>query len=401
MADHTYKYVIAGGGLAGSSAVEGIREVDGSGSILLISAERYLPYNRPPLSKGLWFGKKKVEDIFVHDADFYAEHGVDLELDAEVVGLDTLQHTVTDSQANVFPYERLLIATGGAPNRLDIEGAEIDGICYYRTLGDYNKIRSDANEAESVVIIGGGYIGSEMAAALSHIGIKVTMVFPESYICSRLFPQGLGEAIMEDYRSRGIEIITGDVPVFFGKERGNFITRTREGRELRSELIIVGIGIHPLTGFAESAGLKVDNGIAVNEYLQSSDPDIFAAGDIANFPYNALGENRRIEHWDHALNSGKQAGRNMAGANEVYDYMPYFFSDLFDFGYEAVGDVSTKLDVVEDWQEENQTGVIYYLRDGKVRGAMMCNVWDKVPAARELIRSGETMTPESLRGVIK
>ena len=165
--------------------------------------------------------------------------------------------------------------------------------------------------------------------------------------------------------------------------------------------MIVGVGVIPEMELAKSGGLEVGNGIVVNEYLETSSPDIYAAGDNAFFPYRALGQPMRIEHWDNALNQGKWAGRNMAGAHEPFTYQPYFFSDLFEFGYEATGEVDSRLETFADWQKENDTGVIYYLRDGKVRGVMMCNVWDKVETARELIRKGERMTPEKLRGLIR
>jgi NADPH-dependent 2,4-dienoyl-CoA reductase/sulfur reductase-like enzyme len=167
-----------------------------------------------------------------------------------------------------------------------------------------------------------------------------------------------------------------------------------------ADAVVIGIGITPTTALAQAAGLQVGNGIAVNEYGQTSHPDLYAAGDVAEFPYTALGETTRLEHWDHAINHGKSAGRNLAGAASPYDYLPYFFSDLFEFGYEAVGNCSPRLETFADWQKENETGVIYYLADHRVRGAMMCNVWDQVPAARELILAGKTVTESDLRGAI-
>lgn len=398
--DKAYTYVIVGAGLAGASAVEGIRDIDRDGSILLIGSEKHLPYHRPPLTKKLWFGQKQVEDIFVHDAAFYSDNGVDVVLDSQVVDVDAKQKMVEDSNANIYPYESLLLATGGTPKRLQIAGGDMEGVCYYRTLDSYLATRSDASDRSSALVIGGGYIGSEIAAALNANEVNVTMVFPEFWLTSRVFPEGLGREITRQYEERGITIHANDVPVSVVYASGTFTTTTREGRVVQSDIVIAGIGISPSTELAESAGLKVDDGIVVDEFLCTSNPDIYAAGDNARFPYAALGENRRIEHWDHALNSGRQAGRNMAGANEPYTYMPYFFSDLFDFGYEAVGDVNPELDVIEDWQKEYDTGVIYFLKDSKVRGAMMCNVWDKVPAARELIIGGQQVTADELRGAI-
>lgn len=400
MSEQFYTYIIVGGGLAGASAVQGIREHDKNGSVLLIGGEKHLPYDRPPLSKKLWFGKKKVEEIFVHDQEFYDQNGVELALSTKVVALDADQKTVTDSEGKSYRYEKLLLATGGTPRSLPIPGGDLDGLYYYRYLDDYLRMRGEAAAGKSALVIGGGFIGSEMAAALNVNELEITMVFPESYLAQRVFPDYLGQAIQQQYLGRGVKILTGDVPTFLTRRGNTFITQTKNGEQIESDLVIIGIGIVPAVELAEGAGLQTGNGIVVNKYLQTSHPDIYAAGDNALFPYQALGQQMRIEHWDNALNQGKWAGRNMAGAHEPFTYMPYFYSDLFEFGYEAVGDVNTELDSFADWQKENDTGVIYYLKDGKVRGAMMCNVWGKLDAARELIRKGERMTPEDLRGAI-
>lgn len=401
MSGKTYTYVIVGGGLAGASAVQGIRELDNKGSILIIGGEQHLPYDRPPLSKKLWFGQKKVEEIFLHPSEFYNQNGADLLLGTIATSLNARQKTITDAKGQTFYYGKLLLATGGVPTKLLIPGGDSEGICYYRTLDDYLRMRKEATEGKSAVVIGGGFIGSEIAAALAINKIQVTMIFPGAYICSRVFPDYLSRAVQQRFFQRGVNILTGDVPVSFAGDAGRFITMTKAGKRIESDIAIVGIGIKPAVELAQRAGLQTGNGIVLNEYLQSSDSDIYAAGDNALFPYQVLGQQTRLEHWDCALNQGKQAGRNMAGAQEPFSYMPYFFSDLFEFGYEAVGEVNSDLETFADWQKENDTGVIYYLKDGKVRGAMMCNVWDKVEAARELIRRGQHSSSESLRGAIR
>lgn len=402
MSDQKYKYVIVGAGLGGASAVDGIRELDKEGSILIVGSESHLPYARPPLSKKLWVGQKEVEDIFIHDLAFYsADSNLDLVLESTITNLDASAKTVTDSQGNTYSYEKLLLATGGVPRMLNIPGGDLDSIYYYRYLDDFLRLKPDVQDEKPAVIIGGGFIGSEMAAALSVNKVEVTMIFPEPYLVSRVFPESLGMAIQEEYHKRGIRILAGDVPVSIEKNGEEFITRTKNGEEIESGIVIVGAGIMPSVELAEAAGLIIGNGVTVNEYLQTSDPDIYAVGDSAFFPYYVLGEQVRIEHWDNALSQGKLAGRNMAGATEPFTYMPYFFSDLFDFGYEAVGDVNSSLETFMDWEKENETGVIYYLKEGKVRGAMLCNVWGKLDAARELIKKGEQVTPEDLRGVIR
>ena len=397
---NVFGYVIVGGGLAGASAIQGIRELDTQGSIRLIGEETHLPYDRPPLSKKLWFGKARVEEIFIHDQRFYDDLGVSMMLGTRVVKLDTKEKSITVANGERYGFGKLLLATGTKPRQIAIPGGELEGICYYRTLDDYLRIKSEAKARQSVLIVGGGFIGSELAAALNG-SLEVTMIFPSATLCRRVFPEKLGLAVQQHFQERGIRVIPSDFPTAISKNGDKFRTETASGKSMESDLVIIGIGVDPSIGLAQEAGLEVGNGIVVNEYLESSHPDIHAAGDNAFFPYRALGHDMRIEHWDNALSQGKLAGRNMAGAHEAFTYQPYFFSDLFEFGYEATGEVDTSLEIFADWQKENHTGVIYYLRDGRVRGVMMCNVWDRLDVARELIRKDERITPESLRGVIR
>lgn len=401
MWQESYKYIIVGGGQAGGSAVEGIRQHDQDGSILMIASEQWLPHERPPLSKKLWTGKQTINDVFFQDTEFYNRNGVDMGLGEKVVKIDPAGRTVTTEHGHQHHYEKLLLATGGTPRRLDIPGGDLSGIYYYRRLEDYIRLRRDTLENTTAVVIGGGFIGSEVAAALSLLKANVTMVFPEPYLVQRIFPEGYGRAMQEMFIRREIEVLTGDLPVAVERSRGKYVTTTKNGKRLESDILLVGVGILPGVSLAESAGIEVNNGIVVDEYCRSSNPDIYAAGDNANFPYLALGEHMRVEHWDHALNQGRYAGMNMAGANVKYDYMPYFWSDLFEFGYEAVGDISSKLDVIADWEIVNDTGALYYLRDGRVRGVMTCNIYDRMDDARDLIRSGAQFTPDELRGRIR
>ncbi len=397
MADHGYAYVIVGGGLAGASAVEGIRENDSSGSILLIGSDEHLPYDRPPLTKDLWLGKKQVGDIVLHDAAFYERNGVETVLGRSVVQVDRARHVVVDDRGDEHGYRRLLLATGGTPRRLGIPGAEGEGIWYYRTLDDYTSLRERARPGASALVVGGGFIGSELAASLSQNQVRVTLLFPDAYVCARVFPPLFGHSVVDLFRERGVEVVALDRPVAIERRGGRFLTRTAVGREIASDVIVAGIGIAPAVELAEAAGLALGNGILVDELLRTSDPDVYAAGDNARFPYLALGTQMRVEHWDNARAQGRQAGRNMAGAYGPYDYMPYFFSDLFELGYEAVGEVDSRLTVVTEWEEENRKGRIWYTRDDRVRGALMCNVWEKVDEARALIRGEARRRPEPPR----
>jgi NADPH-dependent 2,4-dienoyl-CoA reductase/sulfur reductase-like enzyme len=400
VAEQMYDYIIVGGGLAGASAVEGIRERDAQGIILLIGAESQRPYNRPPLSKQLWTGKETLDTIFVHDLEFYERQRAALALNTEVVTLDSGSKVIVARNGQRYQYRKLLLATGGQPRRFSIPGGDLEGIFYFRTYQDYVRLRAQAETARSAVVLGGGFIGSEIAAALNMVGREVSVIFPEPYLVSRVFPEPLGRAIQKNYVDRGVRILDGDRPVSIARSSERFTVRTERGVVLETDIVVVGIGIVPELKLAAQAHLKTGNGIVVTEHLQSSDPNIYAAGDNAFFPYRALGKSMRVEHWDNAINQGKWAGRNMAGADEPYDYMPFFFSDLFEFGYEAVGEVDASLETYADWQEKYRTGVIYFRADDVARGVMLCNVWEKVNAARELIRKREKRTRESLRGAI-
>jgi len=386
MNGHYSDYLIIGGGLAGSSAVEGIRVLDSAGSISIIGAENAYPYDRPPLSKKLWSGKKHVEDIFLHEEAFYRKNGVELIIGSRTAAINAADKFVTDAAGERHYFAKLLLATGAVPRTLDIPGGNLDGIFYYRTLDDYTRLRQRTSESRSAAVVGGGFIGSEIAAALRINNIDVTMIYPSRYMCDRVFPEDLGRAIERSYESRGIHILKDQGPAAIERSGSGYIIHTSAGQSVASDLVIAGIGVKPAVELAESAGLDTGDGIIVNEYLQTSHPDIYAAGDNARFPYQALERQMRLEHWDSALNQGRHAGGNMAGAHEPFTYMPYFFSDLFEFGYEAVGEISSQMAIVADWQKPYDTGVLYYIRNGIVRGAMMCNLWNRVEEARGLIR---------------
>jgi 3-phenylpropionate/trans-cinnamate dioxygenase ferredoxin reductase component len=400
MAVQTYKYIIVGAGLAGASAAKEIRQNNKDASILLVGSETALAYHRPPLSKKLWFGQKKLEDIFVYSQQYYDSNAIQVLTGTKIAAVDASTKMLTDSSGKNYFFEKLLLATGGEPRQLPIPGGSLEDICYFRNIDDYTRLKAQATEGKSATVIGGGFIGSEIAAALNVNKVNVTMIFSAAYLCDRVFPNYLGTVMKQHYIDRGIKILSGHRPVSISKQAGRFVTTTDKGQKIESDMLIAGIGIVPEVKVAQSAGLLVENGIVVNEYLQTSHPDIYAAGDNAQFQYQALGRQMRVEHWDNALNQGKTAGRNMAGVREQYTYMPYFFSDLFEFGYEAVGQVESSLETFADWQKENDTGVIYYLKDHTVCGVMLCNVWEKVGMARDLIRKKQQVSPESLQGAV-
>ena len=388
MSMHLHDYVIVGGGLAGTAAAAAIRERDARGSILILSAEKHPPYDRPPLSKGLWTGSKSLALVSLHEPLFYDTKGIALALGHRVIGIDARHKTLQDSHGWRIRYRKLLLATGGLPRRLPIPGGCLEGVIYFRTLDDYLHLRERAVTGRSAVVIGGGLLGAELAAALTMNKLDVTMVFPGPYPCRRILPEGPGRAVLRLYRDRGVNVLCEDEPVRIESIRGRYRTRTRAGHEIDSDLVLVAAGIAPQTSLARQAGLILRDGVVVDECLRASRKDIYAAGDLAAFPSLALGRRVRVEHWDNARAQGLCAGHNMAGRPEPYTYLPYAFSDLFDFGFEAVGEVDPRLETRCEWQEEDKTGFVYFLKDGRIRGALMCNVWGKVDAARDLILEG-------------
>lgn len=387
-----YNYLIIGGGLAGDAATKGIRELDSDGSIGLISIEPDPPYMRPNLSKGLWKGRP-VEKIW-RKTDERAE----LHLGRKVVELDTATKRVRDDEGEQYTYDKLLLATGGTPNHLPFGNGNV---IYYRSFQDYQHLRDLTESGDHFVVIGGSFIGSEIAAALTIVGKKVTMIFPENGISANIFPEDLSRFLIDYYREKGVELITGETVASIQKEGDRIAVHTGGGRAVKVDGVVAGIGIHPNLDLAKEAGLKVNNGIVVNEHLETSAPDVYAAGDAANFFHSALEKRTRVEHEDNAVQMGKVAGRNMAGGNETYTHTPMFYSDLFDLGYEAVGEMSSKMKTVEDWQEEPfKKGVIYYMDDSRVRGVLLWNVWEKVDDARALIKEEGPFKEEDLKGKI-
>lgn len=387
-----HKYVIVGGGMAADSAVRGIREIDGSGAIAVIGEESHLPYDRPPLSKALWKGKP-LESIWRHTPGT----GVALHVGRAVVALDPLKKTVTDNTGNVYTYEKLLLATGGSPRRLPPPD---EGVIYFRTVDDYRRLREIDDRGAEFIVIGGGFIGSEIAAALAMNGKRVTMIFPESGIGARAYPKALSDFLSTYYRDKGVNVLASETVAGIRQKGSKTLVAIRGGAEVAADAVVAGIGIRPNVELARSAGLAVTDGVVVDDILRTSDPDIYAAGDVANFYNPALDKRVRVEHEDNANVMGKSAGRNMAGQAEAYSHLPFFYSDLFDLGYEAVGELDAGLETVEDWKDPFRKGVIYYLKDGRVRGVLLWNTWGQVQAATELIAAKAQHTPESLSGAI-
>jgi NADPH-dependent 2,4-dienoyl-CoA reductase/sulfur reductase-like enzyme len=356
--------------MTADSACRGIRDHDGDGSIGLVSAESHPPYSRPPLSKALWQGKDE-SSIWRGTEDL----GVDLILGRRITALGLEARRAADDQGEEYEYERILLATGGIPRRLP----DAPDAVYFRTLDDYRRLREAASEGTDALVVGGGFIGSELAAALQSNGAAVTMVFPDDGICARLFPSDLSSFVTDYYREQGVQVRTGEL--------------ADPAEVAAAPVVVAGLGIEPATDLAAAAGLPVDDGIVVDDRGRvGGRDDVYAAGDVARFPVPALGTTTRVEHEDHANTHGRTVGANMAGADTPYDHLPFFYSDLFDLGYEAVGELDPQHETVEHWKEPGREGVVAYVdADGRPRGFLLWNVWGKVDDARALIRAGRAI----------
>jgi 3-phenylpropionate/trans-cinnamate dioxygenase ferredoxin reductase subunit len=387
-----YNYIIIGAGMTGDAAVKGIRTIDTKGSIAIIGSEKDKPYDRPLLSKKLWKGEA-FDKIWRHtpekDLHFY--------LGRTATAIDPHTKRVTIDKSEEISFDKLLIATGGIVRTLPMKA---EGIIYFRTAEDYRNLRSLTESKNNFLVIGGGFIGTEIAAALAMNDKKVTMIFPEGSIGERNYPKSLSDYITGYYKQKGVTVYTEDGISAITGDVGNYLVKTKSGKELHFDGIVAGIGIQPDIELAKQAGLGIDNGITVDEYCTTTDPNIYAAGDVANFYNPALDKRVRLEHEDNANVMGECAGKNMAGGEIKYEHLPYFYSDLFDLGYEAIGEMDSRHETVTDWKEENKEGVIYYLSGERVRGVLLWNVWEQVPNARALIAAPGPYTKENVKGII-
>ncbi len=388
-----FTYVIVGGGMTADAAVRGIRAVDREGSIALISAEPHPPYARPPLSKSLWKGEP-LESIWRPTPT----EAVTVLLSTTIKSVNPASHVILDEGGRSYRYGKLLLATGGTVRKLP---GSADGIIYYRTLDDYRRLRELANPDSRVVVIGGGFIGSEVAAALRMHGNQVTMVFPEFAIGSRIFPPSLSSFINAFYADHGIRLLPSTAVTGIERRNGVYRIGTDTHGTLEAEIVVAGLGIRPEVTLARDAGIEVGDGIRVDEGMRTSAPDVYAAGDVASFFNPMLSKYIRVEHEDNAVSMGEAAGRSMAGEQVRYHHLPFFYSDLFELGYEAVGECNPQMTIVEDWIDRFRKGVIYYMADARVRGIILWNVWGKVDEARRLIARTDPVSPQALQGAIR
>ncbi len=396
------RFVIVGGGLAGAKAAETLREEGFDGEVVLFAGEPALPYERPPLSKGYLLGREERDSAFVHPADWYAKHDIDLRTGVSVAAIDPERHGVT-FDGGVLGYDKLLLATGASARRLDRPGADLDGVRYLRTLPEADALRTVLTAEARVVIIGAGWIGLEVAAAARSAGAAVTVVAPQPTALSSVLGPELGAKFADLHRSHGVEFRFEDpaVELHGGHPAGTGhvgSVTTKSGAQILADVVVVGIGAVPNTELAEAANLEVENGVVTDAGLRTSDPDIFAAGDVASSFHPLLGRHLRLDHWSNALNGAKAAATSMLGHEVTYDRVPYFFSDQYDLGLECSGlPLPDGYDqVVYRGDPDKMEFIACWLKQGRLTAAMNVNVWDVTDDLQSLIRSGKPIDPTRL-----
>ena len=393
-------HVIVGASLAGAKAAEALREEGFDGPLVMIGEESERPYERPPLSKDYLLGKADRETIYVHPQEWYAEHDVDLRLGVEVTSIDRAAHEVSLADGRKAGYGKLLLATGSSPRRLLVPGADLDGVLYLRSAGDSDRIRAAFQDASRVAVIGAGWIGLETAAAARAAGAEVTVLEMAELPLQRVLGRQVARVFADLHLANGVDLRGGvwitEITGTGGKADG---VRLADGRHVGADVVIVGVGISPNVQLAAAAGLEVDNGVWVNAQLRSSDPDIFAAGDVANAFHPLLGKHVRVEHWANALNQPQTAAKAMLGQDVAYDLVPYFYTDQYDLGMEYAGYVEPDGydEVVFRGDVEGREFIAFWLGDhGRVLAGMNVNVWDVNDAIQALVRSGQPVDVAAL-----
>ena len=387
-------YVIAGASLAGAKAAETLRDEGFDGDIVLIGAEAERPYERPPLSKGYLLGSDARDSVYVHAADWYAEHGVDLREGVTVTAIDRSARTVATSSGAQVSYDKLLLATGASPRRLNFPGSDREEVLYLRTIADSDRLRSAFQPGTRVVVAGAGWIGLETAAAARTAECTVTMLEPQSGALHDQLGPELGAVFAELHRAHGVEFRFGETAVEF--RPGMVITSG--GAEIPADVLVVGIGAAPNDDLAAQAGLETGNGVLTDEALRTLDPDIFAAGDVANSFNPLLGRRVRVEHWANALNGGPAAARSMLGQPVRYDQVPYFYSDQYDLGMECAGLPSPGSydQILYRGDPATREFIAFWLSSGAVIAGMNVNVWDVNDDIQALIRAARPVDPARL-----
>jgi 3-phenylpropionate/trans-cinnamate dioxygenase ferredoxin reductase subunit len=394
MPDHR-SLVVVGASLAGAKAAEGAREAGFDGQVVLIGDEEVAPYERPPLSKAVLRGEATPETARVHPDGFYADHGIDVVTD-HVTGIDATRQVVNLAGGGSLPYDTAVIATGARPRPLAVAGAELAGVHYLRTMDDALRLHDSIPRATRVAVVGGGWIGSEVAASARQMGAEVVLIEPAPTPLHRVLGERIGRVFADLHTERGVKLRLGSgVRELRGTDTVEEIELDDGSRE-PADVVVVGVGVTPRADLAAAAGLAVDNGIVVDQCLESSIAGIYAAGDVANAWHPRYGRHVRVEHWANALNQGLTAGRNAVGPHESYDRLPYFFSDQYDLGMEYVGLAQAGDELTVRGDLDARRFIAFWHRDGNVTAAMQVNIWDVVEDLKALVASERAVDAERL-----
>ncbi|GAA3016728.1 NAD(P)/FAD-dependent oxidoreductase [Tetragenococcus solitarius] len=392
--NNSYEYVIVGGGMVAGYAINGIREKDTGGDVLVVSKDADVPYERPALSKKLWLDDEFTEENIKVGAE--KQPNVSFKFNTTVNKIDRQSKTIQLGDDTVVHYNKLLLATGGEPTTID--GPDDPHVIVFRDWADYRKLRQFSGNHKHVIVVGGGYIGSELAAALIQNDTKVTMIYPEKVLGENQFPEAITSEYEDTFRKAGVNLVNGKKAESYQREKDQLVVTLDDGSQIKGDTLVIGLGVTPRLTLAKASGLELaEDGIEVDEYLQTSDPSIWSAGDIAYYPDKILGR-QRIEHVDHARNSGQQVGRNMAGAHEPYTHTPYFYSNIFSISWQAIGSIHPSLPQIFDKREEGT--IVYFLKDQQLVGVLVWNVNVNLDDVRNLLANPPANTDE-LVGSIK
>uniref|UniRef100_Q020J7 FAD-dependent pyridine nucleotide-disulphide oxidoreductase n=1 Tax=Solibacter usitatus (strain Ellin6076) TaxID=234267 RepID=Q020J7_SOLUE len=393
----SFKHLILGGGMvAGHCAKQYVENGGKAGELAIVSGDDALPYERPPLSKGFLAGKDSEESVRINAAEFYAEHGIDVRLNTRVNSIDARGGRLSTSSGEEFGFEKLILATGAEVRRLDVPGAASSNVLYLRSLNDSKRLRDASIKAKHAVVAGGGFIAMEVASVLASRGIETTILARQNRFGAAFFTPEMSAFFEKYYVDRGVRILKQTEVM--GIEKGSRAL-LKDGRAVDFDLFLAGIGVQPVTVLAEKAGLPVDNGILVNEYLETRDANLYAAGDVANYPDSLFGmKRRRVEHWDNAVSQGQYLAGALLGKREPFVHVPYFFSDVFDLSYEFWGDPSPSDRVVHRGDLQTSSFSIWWLSQNRLVAAFAMNRPDEErELAPELIRSRKLLSAERLR----
>jgi 3-phenylpropionate/trans-cinnamate dioxygenase ferredoxin reductase component len=363
--------VIVGGGLSTGRAIKSYRESGGEGPITLFSKDSQVPYHRPPLSKKFLRGEAEVDDTLVEPEQFYRDHDVDLHLETAVAELDLHDRRLRLAGGGEKAFDKLLIASGATPRKLDVPGTELEGIFSLRTLDDSARIREAAKDARHAVIVGAGFIGMEVAASLSQLGLEVTLVHRGKGLFEILRARPVAQFLQDLYGQNGVELVLGDEVASFNGFSKLDSVETKRGRVAQAELAVVGIGVAPWVDWLQSSGLPLDNGVVVNDRFETGPDGVWAVGDVARFYDPVFGKYRRIEHWSHANYTGTKVGELMAGKDGAYDVVSTFFSEVFGFTFRLLGDVDDVDGIVYRGSLEGRDAIVFYVLDGRLVGALI------------------------------